>query len=125
MLYLNLTVYAQLTKITIEIFSVRKELEKLLELIALPNFCFMLLPAIEKSIGFSAKNGAYIQLDNSKVVDSSIDYLVGKFFFELDFVNFWGDYLKIIGFSTVCVLLLILPSINLLQKQHLATAIIE
>jgi putative ABC transport system permease protein len=54
-----------------------------------------------------------------------IQYFIGQFFFELDSAYFWGDYLMIIGFSIVCVFLSTLPSINLLRKQKLATAIIE
>ncbi|MHA1126766.1 MAG: ABC transporter permease [Candidatus Heimdallarchaeota archaeon] len=54
-----------------------------------------------------------------------IQFFIGKFFFELDSVYFWGDYLMIIGFSTGCVLLSTLPSVRLLQKQQLATAILE
>jgi len=54
-----------------------------------------------------------------------IQYFIGKLFFKLDFVYHWTDYISIIGFTTVCALLATLPSINLLQKQKLATAIIE
>jgi ABC-type antimicrobial peptide transport system permease subunit len=54
-----------------------------------------------------------------------IQYFIGQFFFELDSAYFWGDYLMIIGFSIVCVFLSTLPSINILRKQKLATAIIE
>ncbi|MCF2143140.1 MAG: FtsX-like permease family protein [Candidatus Heimdallarchaeota archaeon] len=54
-----------------------------------------------------------------------IQFLIGKLFFELDTTYFWGDYLMIIGFTAGCVLLSTLPSLNLLRKQKLATAIIE
>ena len=54
-----------------------------------------------------------------------IQFFIGQFFFELDAVYFWGDYLIILGFVAVCVLLSTLPSIRLLRKQKLATAIIE
>ncbi|MHA1561167.1 MAG: ABC transporter permease [Promethearchaeota archaeon] len=203
----------------------------------IPNSCFMLLPAIEETVGFSAINGALIQLDNEESLDS-VDYenflfelnenpeiqyaieketyenqmlqmintqlfivqvtivlalmisfliifvtafisiierkreialqrsfgfkknqilvqifiemgilislavlfgillggeglgrvlqfFIGKFFFKLDFVYFWGDYVSIIGFATGCVLLSTFPGINMLRKQNLATAIIE
>ncbi len=203
----------------------------------IPNSCFMLLPAIEETVGFSAINGALIQLDNEESFDSAdyenflfelnenpkiqyaieketyenqmlqmintqlfivqvtivlalmisfliifvtsfisiierkreialqrsfgfkknqilvqifiemgilislavlfgiivggeglgrlLQFFIGKFFFKLDFVYFWGDYVSIIGFATGCVLLSTFPGINMLRKQNLATAIIE
>lgn len=202
-----------------------------------PNSCFMLLPAIEKTVGFSAINGAFIQLDSEESLDSAdyenflfelnenpqiqyaieketyenqmlqmintqlfivqvtivlaliisfliifvtafisiiertreialqrsfgfkksqilvqiflemgilitfavlfgillggeglgrvLQFFIGKLFFKLDFVYFWGDYISIIGFATGCVLLSTFPGINMLRKQILATAIIE
>ena len=202
-----------------------------------PNSCFMLLPAIEKTVGFSAINGAFIQLDSEESLDSAdyenflfelnenpqiqyaieketyenqmlqmintqlfivqvtivlaliisfliifvtafisiiertreialqrsfgfkksqilvqiflemgilitfavlfgillggeglgrvLQFFIGKLFFKLDFVYFWGDYISIIGFATGCVLLSTFPGINMLRKQKLATAIIE
>ncbi|MBK5113897.1 MAG: FtsX-like permease family protein [Candidatus Heimdallarchaeota archaeon] len=54
-----------------------------------------------------------------------IQFFISQFFFKLDTIYFWGDYLLIVGFAAGCVLLSTLPSINLLQKQKLATAIIE
>ncbi|HUT82662.1 MAG TPA: FtsX-like permease family protein [Candidatus Bathyarchaeia archaeon] len=54
-----------------------------------------------------------------------IQFFISKLFFELDSTYFWGDYLMIVGFALVCVILSTLPSINLLRKQKLATAIME
>ncbi|HUU78348.1 MAG TPA: FtsX-like permease family protein [candidate division Zixibacteria bacterium] len=54
-----------------------------------------------------------------------VQYFISKLFFELDSAYFWGDYLMIVGFALGCVFLSTLPSINLLRKQQLATAIIE
>jgi putative ABC transport system permease protein len=54
-----------------------------------------------------------------------IQFFIGQFFFKLDNVYFWGDYLIIVGFATGCLLLSSLPSLTLLRKQHLASAIIE
>jgi len=54
-----------------------------------------------------------------------IQFFIGQFFFKLDAVYFWGDYLIILGFAAVCVILSTLPSIRMLRKQKLATAIIE
>ena len=43
----------------------------------IPNSCFMLIPAIEEALGFSAINGAFIQLDDNDASDSStIDSLL-------------------------------------------------
>jgi len=54
-----------------------------------------------------------------------LQFFIGKLFFKLDFVYFWGDYISIIGFATGCVLLSTIPGISMLRKQKLATAIIE
>ncbi|MHA1556837.1 MAG: ABC transporter permease [Candidatus Heimdallarchaeota archaeon] len=54
-----------------------------------------------------------------------IQYFISTLFFELDSVHFWGDYLMIVGFALGCVFLSTLPSVNLLRKQQLATAIKE
>ncbi|MHA1121772.1 MAG: ABC transporter permease [Candidatus Heimdallarchaeota archaeon] len=54
-----------------------------------------------------------------------IQYFISQFFFKLDSIYFWGDYLLIIGFAIGCVLISAAPSIRLLQKQKLASAIIE
>ncbi len=54
-----------------------------------------------------------------------IQFFIGKLFFKLDFVYFWGDYVTIVAFATGCVILSSFPGINMLRKQNLATAIIE
>ena len=218
------------TEFRIKIVGIARDLD-------IPNSCFMLLPAIEETIGFSAINGAFIQLDSEESLDSAdyenflfelnenpqilyaieketyenqmiqmintqlfivqvtivlalmisfliifvtafisiiertreialqrsfgfkksqilfqiflemavlitlavlfgillggeglgrlIQFFIGKFFFKLDFVYFWGDYVSIIGFATGCVLLSTFPGLKMLRKQNLATAIIE
>ena len=54
-----------------------------------------------------------------------IQFFIGKFFFKLDAVYFWGDYLLIVGFAIGCVILSTLPIVQILRKQKLASAIIE
>ncbi|MCG3252479.1 MAG: FtsX-like permease family protein [Candidatus Heimdallarchaeota archaeon] len=54
-----------------------------------------------------------------------IQFFISEFFFKLDAIYFWGDYLLILGFAAGCVLLSTLPSIRLLRNQKLASAIIE
>ncbi|MHA1212177.1 MAG: FtsX-like permease family protein, partial [Candidatus Heimdallarchaeota archaeon] len=54
-----------------------------------------------------------------------VQFFISMLFFQLDSVYYWGDYLMIIGFAMGCVFLSTLPSIRLLRKQKLATAIIE
>jgi putative ABC transport system permease protein len=54
-----------------------------------------------------------------------IQFIIGRFFFDLDFVYYWSDYLIIGGFAFGSILLSTIPSINILQKQKIATAIIE
>ncbi|MHA1442027.1 MAG: ABC transporter permease [Candidatus Heimdallarchaeota archaeon] len=54
-----------------------------------------------------------------------IQFFIGKFFFKLDAVYFWGDYLMIVAFAVGCVILSTLPIVNILRKQKLASAIIE
>ena len=54
-----------------------------------------------------------------------IQFFISEFFFKLDAIYFWGDYLLILGFAAGCVLLSTLPSIRLMRNQKLASAIIE
>lgn len=54
-----------------------------------------------------------------------IKYFISELFFELDSVYFWGDYLMTFGFALSCVFISTLPSLNLLRKLQLATAIRE
>ncbi|MHA1435712.1 MAG: ABC transporter permease, partial [Candidatus Heimdallarchaeota archaeon] len=85
-----------------------------------PNSCFMQIPAITETLGFSAINGAFIQLDNADTLDSAaidsillqlnedtqIQYAIEKETYQASMVHMVNTQLFIIKITIVLALII-------------------